>query len=154
MPLSWKRQTKAVPLTVPLIVIGSKTWMWLILALLLASGGLVAQTSPLSNLRDTVMSVNPAGQLLDSLTVVPNSLALYDAETYYPLPTPGYKLQARFLLWTSPELHNAIRATYRGLPTARAVRVSLLVSSHTLPAIVTCVIVLSIRYVLSRLMNN
>ncbi len=89
MPLSWKRQTKAVPLTVPLIVIGSKTWMWLILALLLASGGLVAQTSPLSNLRDTVMSVNPAGQLLDSLTVVPNSLALYDAETYYPLPTPA-----------------------------------------------------------------
>jgi hypothetical protein len=154
MPLSWKRQTKAVPLTVPLIVIGSKTWMWLILALLLASGGLVAQTSPLSNLRDTVMSVNPAGQLLDSLTVVPNSLALYDAETYYPLPTTSYQLKGRFLIWTSPELPNSIRATYRVLPFALDATVRLLDSSQLIQEEAGLVIGGYNEYVRSGLLDN
>ncbi|TXF89502.1 hypothetical protein FUA23_09865 [Neolewinella aurantiaca] len=107
-----------------------KNRIWLLLALLSATGGLMAQTNPLSNLRDTVVTVNAAGQLLDSLTVVPGSIRLYDAESFTPLPITDYQLKGRFLTWQNTALPDSVRATYRVLPFALDATVRILDSSQ------------------------
>ncbi|MEL7160001.1 MAG: hypothetical protein AAFN92_04525, partial [Bacteroidota bacterium] len=70
-----------------------------------------------------------AGQLIDSLTVVPNSLQIEDAKTGYPLPTTHYLLTGRFLTWATTELPDSIHLRYRVLPFALDERVRLLDSA-------------------------
>ncbi|MEO0733341.1 MAG: hypothetical protein AAFZ52_10940, partial [Bacteroidota bacterium] len=89
------------------------------MACLLVPGGLVAQTS---NLRDTVVAVNPAGQLIDTLTVVPGSLEMWPANT-------PYVLSGRFLSWQPTELPDSVRLRYRVLPFVLDERVRLLDSA-------------------------
>ncbi|MEM9930294.1 MAG: hypothetical protein AAF840_10780, partial [Bacteroidota bacterium] len=93
-----------------------KRWLWLLSVCFLTMSGLSAQQRSLSNLRDTVLLVNPAGQLVDSLTVVPQSFRLYDANTLRLLPASTYELTGRFLQWRVTELPDSVRATYRILP--------------------------------------
>lgn len=129
-------------------------WIWLLLVLLPATGGLMAQTNPLSNLRDTIVAVNPAGQLIDSLTVVPGSVRLYDAETLYQLSTTGYQLSGRFLTWQNPELPDSVRITYRVLPFALDATVRLLDSSQLVQEEAGLVIGGYDEYVRSGLLDN
>ncbi|MEM9259284.1 MAG: hypothetical protein AAGA62_06520, partial [Bacteroidota bacterium] len=106
-----------------------KAWKWMLPALLLVTGDLVGQSSGLSNLRDTVVAVNPAGQLVDTLTVAANSLDVYDATTNYQLPSTNYQLSGRFLRWQSVDLPDSVRLRYRVLPFALDERVRLLDSA-------------------------
>ena len=98
-------------------------------ALLLVTTGLMAQRADLSNLRDTTVAVNPAGQLVDTLTVAANSLAIYDATTNYQLPITTYQLTGRFLRWQSVDLPDSVRLRYRVLPFVLDERVRLLDSA-------------------------
>jgi hypothetical protein len=120
--------------------------MWLMPALLLATGGLVAQTSPLSNLRDTVVSVNPAGQLVDSLMIVPGSLTI--------LPAMPHQLSGRFLVWQTVDLPDSIRLQYRVLPFALDATVRLLDSSQLIQEEAGLVIGGYNEYVRSGLLDN
>ena len=137
-------------------MIGSKTWIWLLLALVPVTGGLMAQTNPLSNLRDTIVVVNPAGQLLDSLTVVPGSLRITDPETGKTLPSSYYQLMGRFLIWRDAPFggRGAIRATYRVLPFALDATVRLLDSSQLIQEEAGLVIGGYDEYVRSGLLDN
>ncbi|SEQ31535.1 hypothetical protein SAMN05444359_10841 [Neolewinella agarilytica] len=124
-----RHQTKASFLIVPLIVIGCKTWIWTLPLWLLLSGSLLAQSHPLSNLRDTTVAVNPAGQLVDTLTVAPGSFEIFDAATSFRLPTTDYALNGRYLRWQSVDLPDSVRMLFRVLPFALDERVRLLDSA-------------------------
>ncbi len=118
----------------------------------------MAQTSPLSNLRDTIVAINPAGQLLDSLTVVPNSLRITDPKTGTVLPASYYELKGRFLIWRDTPFDDreagAIRATYRVLPFALDATVRLLDSSQLIREEAGLVIGGYDEYVRSGLLDN
>lgn len=114
----------------------------------------MAQTNPLSNLRDTIVSVNPAGQLLDSLTVVPGSVSLYDAKTRYQLPSTNYQLRGRFLTWQNQDIPDSIRITYRVLPFALDATVRLLDSAQLIQEEAGLVIGGYDEYVRSGLLDN
>jgi hypothetical protein len=124
------------------------------LVLLPAAGGLLAQTNPLSNLRDKVLAVNSAGQLLDSLTIVPESVTLYNAKTNSQLPVASYQLKGRFLIWENADLPDSIRATYRVLPFALDATVRLLDSSQLIQEEAGLVIGGYDEYVRSGLLDN
>jgi hypothetical protein len=135
-------------------VIGSKTWIWLLLALLSANGELLAQTNPLSSLRDTIMVVNPAGQLLDSLTIAPEGLWIYDAGNDRLLPAESYQLSGRFLRWRSTEFPDSVRVIYRVLPFALDATVRLLDSAQLIREEAGLVIGGYDEYVRSGLFDN
>ena len=116
----------------------------------------MAQANPLSNLRDTIVAVNPAGQLLDSLTVVPNSLRITDPQTGEILPPSYYQLMGRFLIWRDSPFggRGAIRATYRVLPFALDATVRLLDSAQLIQEEAGLVIGGYDEYVRSGLLDN
>jgi hypothetical protein len=120
--------------------------MWMLPALLLATSGLMAQTNPLSNLQDTVVAVNPAGQLVDSLMIVPGSLTI--------LPAIPHQLSGRFLVWRSTDLPDSVRLQYRVLPFALDATVRLLDSSQLIQEEAGLVIGGYNEYVRSGLLDN
>lgn len=78
------------------------------------SWGAFGQQTELSNLRDRVIAVQLPGQLLDSLTVVPNSLRIWNRSGQ--VLTPGsYRLDGRYLSWQSIP-GDSVRVQYRVLP--------------------------------------
>ncbi|MCP9236827.1 hypothetical protein [Lewinella sp. JB7] len=85
---------------------------WLLLCFL-ATGYLSAQN--LSTLRQRIIAVNPAGQLVDSLTVVPESLEI-TALDGQRVPKSAYLLNGRYLRWLSTELPDSLLLRYRALP--------------------------------------
>lgn len=113
---------------------------------LLAASGLMAQTGPWSGLRDTLVAVNPAGQLVDSLTVVPGSLTI--------LPALPHQLSGRFLTWSTTSLPDSVRLRYRVLPFALDTRVRLLDSSRLVQEEAGLVIGGYDEYVRSGLLDN
>lgn len=115
-------------------------------AFLLVTGGLMAQTSPLSNLRDTLVAVNPAGQLVDSLMIVPGSLTV--------IPATPHQLSGRFLMWRSANLPDSVRLQYRVLPFALDATVRLLDSSQLIQEEAGLVIGGYNEYVRSGLLDN
>ena len=147
-------KTKPDPTIVPLTVIGRTTWMWILPALLLVSGGLLAQRSPLSSLRDTTVAVNPAGQLVDSLTVAPQSLTVYSTAAHFPLPASHFKLAGRLLIWQTTDLLDSVRLIYRVLPFALDATVRLLDSSQLIKEEAGLVIGGYDEYVRSGLLDN
>lgn len=98
----------------------------MLLALLLVSAGLGAQ---LSNLRDTVFTVHPAGQLVDTLMVAPGSASVYDAGNGRILSKKYWRLSGRFLRWRTPDLPDSVRVQYRVLPFALDITSRLIDSS-------------------------
>ena len=104
---------------------------WLIGGLLLlAAGVLPAQTGPTSSLRDTVLAPDPAGHLLDTLTVDPASVRLYRLSTGRPLPATDYALSGRYLSWRTAPPSDSVRAVYRVFPFALGASAVLLDSSQ------------------------
>ncbi|MBC6994811.1 hypothetical protein QWY85_07175 [Neolewinella lacunae] len=107
-----------------------KAWMWWSAVLhLLAGGWAFAQQSPLSTLRDTTVAVSPAGQLLDTLTVVPGSVRVLRHPDLQAMPTGSYTVAGRFLAWQTVDLPDSVRVQYRILPFALDARVRLLDSA-------------------------
>ena len=80
--------------------------------LLGAAGGarLAAQPAGLSNWRERTLAVEWPGQLLDTLTVVPNSLLLR------PAAPATYELRGRYLRWLADPGVDSVRVRYRVLP--------------------------------------
>ncbi|MGB3800059.1 MAG: hypothetical protein WA952_09615, partial [Lewinella sp.] len=64
--------------------------LWLVLCLL-GTGMLAGQGSPLSNIREKTVAVNPAGQLVDTLTLAPGSFEAYFSNGD-PVPERDYTL--------------------------------------------------------------
>jgi hypothetical protein len=88
-----------------------------------------AQTTSPSSLRDRVVAANPAGQLVDTLTVAPNTLEVYDRATGGRINGDRYRLDGRFLSWL--ELPpDSVRLRYRVLPFRLDRRVTMLDSSQ------------------------
>ena len=104
--------------------------LWTTAVALLLSGGLLAQRGLPSSLRDTVLVPDPAGQLLDTLTVAPGSVRLRDAAGGGPISPADYVVSGRYLRWRTPQLPDSVRATYRVLPFALGATVRLLDSSQ------------------------
>ncbi|MFK8163891.1 MAG: hypothetical protein AB8H12_15705, partial [Lewinella sp.] len=129
-----------------LSVMRIKWWIWWLPALLLVTGGLMAQTSPLSNLRDTVVAVNSAGQLIDSLMVVPGSVTIS--------PATSHEVSGRFLVWRTADLPDSVRLQYRVLPFALDATVRLLDSSQLIQEEAGLVIGGYNEYVRSGLLDN
>ena len=94
---------------------------------LLATGSLYAQN--LSNLRDTLVAVNPAGQLVDTLTVAPGSFRVFTSSGQR-LPATDYTLRGRFLSWQADPLPDSVYLRYRQLPFALDERVRLIDSTQ------------------------
>ena len=102
--------------------------LWLVLCLL-GTGMLAGQGSLLSNLRDTTVAVNPAGQLVDTLTVAPGSLEVFTRDGRR-VPASDYRLDGRFLRWQGSPVPDSLHLRYRALPFALDQRVALLDSSQ------------------------
>ena len=83
------------------------TTLPLLILLLALAGTLRGQTS---TLRDTVLVPNPAGQLLDTLTVAPGSVRIPS------LRPEDYQLNGRFLRWNTADLPDSVYVIYRVLP--------------------------------------
>ncbi|MEM6770312.1 MAG: hypothetical protein AAF597_07010, partial [Bacteroidota bacterium] len=90
------------------------SWTWMLLLALLAVTGLRAQQS---NLRDTVLVPNPAGQLIDTLTVAPGTVRISDLKGGL-LPRETYAVSGRYLRWFTTELPDSVHVRYRVLPFA------------------------------------
>ncbi len=90
-------------------------WFWL---LFLFSSATAVGQSELSNLRDTLLPVRFPGQLVDTLSIAPNSLTLHLRTRQKKLPKNAYTLSGRYLIWNLPPeaLPDTVRATYRVLP--------------------------------------
>lgn len=73
-------------------------------------------TETLSNLRRKQVAVLRAGQLVDSMSVVPNSLRIYTDWGGAPLAVDRYQLQGRFLRWLDPPERDSVWLLYRVLP--------------------------------------
>ena len=99
---------------------------WFVLCLL-ATGSLYAQD--LSNLRDTLIAVNPAGQLVDTLTVAPGSFEVFSTDGRR-IPEEDYTLRGRFLTWHATPLPDSVHLRYRQLPFALDERVRLIDSTQ------------------------
>ncbi|MTB52408.1 hypothetical protein [Lewinella sp. W8] len=98
--------------------------------LLLGLGAtLGAQTAPASSLRDRVVAANPAGQLVDTLTVAPKTLEVYDQGTGRRISGNRYELNGRFLSWVALP-PDSVRLRYRVLPFRLDRRVTMLDSSQ------------------------
>ncbi|THH39470.1 hypothetical protein [Neolewinella litorea] len=103
--------------------------LWLVLCLL-GAGVLAAQEEgSLSNLREKTIAVNPAGQLVDTLTIAPGSLQVFALDGRR-ISEDQYILSGRFLRWTSLTLPDSLHLRYRALPFALDERVSLLDSTR------------------------
>ena len=102
--------------------------LWLVLCLL-GTGMLAGQGSPLSNLRDTTVAVNPAGQLVDTLTLAPGSLEVFTPDGRR-VPASDYRLDGRYLRWQGSPVPDSLHLRYRALPFALDERVALLDSSQ------------------------
>lgn len=76
----------------------------------------MAQSDNLSNLRQSRVAVNAAGQLVDTLTVVPQSLTVYALPGLGEVATNQYDLQGRFLRWLRLPPTDSVLLTYRVLP--------------------------------------
>ena len=83
----------------------------------------------LSNLRERNVAVNPAGQLVDTLTVAPGSLEI-TALSGRRIPQSDYTLRGRFLRWNTAELPDSLHLRYRALPFALDERVRLIDSTQ------------------------
>lgn len=83
--------------------------IFLLLSLLFTTGYLHGQSS---SLRDTVLVPDPAGQLLDTLTVAPGSVRI-------PALRPAeYRIDGRYLRWNTVDLPDSVYIVYRVLPFA------------------------------------
>ncbi len=102
--------------------------LWLVLCLL-GTGVLTGQGSPWSNLREKTVAINPAGQLVDTLTVAPGSLEVFTSEGIR-VPQSEYTLSGRYLRWLTPDLPDSLYLRYRALPFSLDERVSLLDSTQ------------------------
>ena len=81
--------------------------LYLLILLLCTGPGLSGQTS---TLRDTTLVPNPAGQLLDTLTVAPGSVRI-------PALSPDdYRIDGRYLRYLVNELPDSLYVVYRVLP--------------------------------------
>ncbi len=96
---------------------------------LLVTGMLAGQGSPLSNLREKKVAVNPAGQLVDTLTLAPGSFEAYFMNGD-PVAESEYMLSGRYLRWTGLPVPDSLILRYRALPFTLDERVALLDSSQ------------------------
>lgn len=74
----------------------------------------LAQDAPWNSLRERKVAVNPAGQLLDSLTVVPGSLSIRHTSGS-PISPDQYQLHGRYLSWIQMP-GDSVWLRYRVLP--------------------------------------
>ncbi len=102
--------------------------LWLVLCLL-GTGVLAGQVTPVSNVREKTVPVNPAGQLVDTLTVADGSLEVF-ATSGERIPESDYILTGRYLRWVGPALPDSLHLRYRALPFALDGRVALLDSTR------------------------
>ncbi|MBB4080282.1 hypothetical protein GGR28_002912 [Lewinella aquimaris] len=102
--------------------------LWLVLCLL-GTGMLSGQGSELSNVRERIIAVNPAGQLVDSLTIAPGSLEIIALDGRR-IPESDYLLSGRFLRWMSTDLPDSLHLRYRALPFALDERMRLIDSTQ------------------------
>ncbi len=126
--------------------------LWLFLCLL-GTGMLSAQGPVGSNLRERTVAVNPAGQLVDTLTVAPGSLEI-TAPDGTRIPESDYLLSGRFLRWMSTELPDSLHLRYRALPFALDERMRLIDSTQLRQEEAGLVIGAYDPYVRSGLLDN
>lgn len=99
---------------------GCLSWGLLLLILSIATSLVNGQN--LSNLRLKKVALQPAGQLIDSLTVVPNSLEVFAALPKQsvllaePINRNFYQLNGRYLQWIALPKVDSIWLHYRVLP--------------------------------------
>ncbi len=102
---------------------------WLVVCLLGTTVLWGQQAAPLSNLRERTVAVNPAGQLVDTLTIAPGSLQI-TAPSGQPIPQSSYTLSGRFLRWNTVDLPDSLHLRYRALPFALDERMRLIDSTQ------------------------
>lgn len=84
------------------------------LLLLLVNQALVAQTQPWNNQRQ-VMLLSDSVAILDSLTVIPNSLRLFDTN-HILIDTSSYSFLNNQIHWTNGMPFDSVQAQFRVLP--------------------------------------
>ena len=77
-----------------------------------------AQVKNLSNIRSTLIQVEYPQQVLDTLTIIPNSLSLTDPSTNQNIDSSSFQLDNASIIWQIPEdsLPDNLWASYRVFP--------------------------------------
>jgi hypothetical protein len=107
----------------------------------------------LSNVRERTVATNGPGLLVDSLTIAPGSLEVLTPEGIR-MPEGAYRLDGRYLRWSSPDLPDTLHLRYRALPFALDERVRLIDSSQLVREEIGLVIGGYDPYVRSGLLDN
>ncbi len=114
---------------------------------------LLGQGTELSNVREKTVAVNPAGQLVDTLTVAPGSLEITTPDGTR-IPENDYLLSGRFVRWLNPDLPDSLHLRYRALPFALDERMRLIDSTQLRQEEAGLVIGAYDPYVRSGLLDN